>query len=176
MIEDPVDRQEFERIYMQYRKQMYFLAKALVTDHYSAEDIVHDVFTIIATRYMNTLRKIDNENDLRNYLMKATKNTCLNYLQKKAREQSILNEENKITKATVCDEELVEKICEKMEKEQVIAAIKALPEIYREVLYYRLIVDLSPIEIAKILNRNLTTVKKQVTRGKNMLREFMENA
>ena len=41
-----------------------------------AEDIVHDVFLRIATKYMAKISTIENETDLRNYLLKATKNAA----------------------------------------------------------------------------------------------------
>lgn len=82
MIEDTDQRSLFEQVYQQYRKQMYYLANTLLEDSAAAEDVVHDVFLRIASRHMPTIQRITDHNDLRNYLLKATKNTCLNHLKK----------------------------------------------------------------------------------------------
>ena len=174
VIEDSTDRIEFERIYMQYRKQMYYLAKSMIKDACDAEDIVHDVFIVLATKHMATVREMQSENDLRNYLLKATKNTCLNFLQRKEYERKILNEEKRnIMEQSVGDEAFLETICAKMEAKEIIRAVGLLPESYREVLYYRYVEELLPAEIAKGLDRKLTTVKKQLQRGKSMVLEIV---
>lgn len=174
VIEDSTDRIEFERIYMQYRKQMHYLANAMLKDACNAEDIVHDVFTVLAAKHMDTIRKIENENDLRNYLLKATKNTCLNFLHKREYERKFLKEEQrKTTEQFLDDEAFLENICAKAEAAQIIKAISSLPEPYREILHYRYVAELLPEEIAKSLNRKLTTVKKQLQRGKSLLLEIV---
>lgn len=73
LIDSESDRSQFEKIYYAYRKQMFFLAHKLTEDDGASEDIVHDVFYRIAQRHMKKVMKIKNENDLRNYLLKATK-------------------------------------------------------------------------------------------------------
>ena len=76
-IEDESDLRLFEEIYMNYRKRMFLVAKTVLRRDSSAEDIVHDVFLKIAKKHMATISKIRNDTDLRNYLLKATKNTVL---------------------------------------------------------------------------------------------------
>ena len=175
VIEDPTDQIEFERIYIQYRKQMYYLAKSIINDSCCAEDIVHDVFTVLAAKHMATLRKIKNEDDLRNYLLKATKNTCLNHLRSQTYERTVLEETQRIVTMQLEDESFLDKFCAKMDANMVVDAIKALPQAYRQVLYYRYVAEMSPPEIAKSLNRKLSTVKKQLQRGKNMLLETLNH-
>ena len=75
LIEDEGHRVEFEVIYKTYRKQMRMLAMSLLHNDADAEDVVHDVFYRIATRHMAFIRSLKKTEDVRNYLLKATKNT-----------------------------------------------------------------------------------------------------
>ena len=73
-IDDGSRRRLFEEIYFSYRKQMFLVARTVLKNDSDAEDIVHDVFLRIAKKYMAKISTIENETDLRNYLLKATKN------------------------------------------------------------------------------------------------------
>ena len=43
-IDDEIHRRLFEKIYMTYRKQMFLVARAVLSNDSDAEDAVHDVF------------------------------------------------------------------------------------------------------------------------------------
>ena len=43
-INDEIHRRLFEEIYMTYRKQMFLVARAVLSNDSDAEDAVHDVF------------------------------------------------------------------------------------------------------------------------------------
>ena len=47
-IDDEIHRRLFEKIYMTYRKQMFLVARAVLSNDSDAEDAVHDVFLKIA--------------------------------------------------------------------------------------------------------------------------------
>lgn len=169
LIDDAQTQSFFENIYHTYCKQMLSLARSVLKNDHDAEDAVHDVFEQIARNHLDTLQKITEERDLRNYLLKATKNTCLNHLKK----QVVLIPPEDLTKAKVTpelsDDEFLEKICTNADSEQIKAAIAALPEPYREVMYYHFVVELSIPETAKLTRKKVDTVKKQVSRGKQKL-------
>lgn len=85
LIDDEQQRIEFEEIYTTYRKQMILLAKSFLHNDADAEDVVHDVFLRIATKHMKFIQGLKDPEDVRNYLLKATKNTALNELKRKGR-------------------------------------------------------------------------------------------
>lgn len=82
-IDNDRDKKKFEEIYYNYRKQMAKVAMSIIQNPSDAEDIVHDVFFNIATRHMDTIHSIADATDLRNYLLKSTKNTAINRKTKK---------------------------------------------------------------------------------------------
>ena len=81
-IDDESHRRLFEEIYINYRKQMFLVARSVLGNDSDAEDIVHDVFLKIAKKHMTRISRIENDTDLRNYLLKATKHTALDHLRK----------------------------------------------------------------------------------------------
>lgn len=93
-IDDESHRRLFEEIYLSYRKQMFLVARTVLKNDSDAEDIVHDVFLRIAKKYMAKISTIENETDLRNYLLKATKNAALDHLRKHRHERVRTKEEN----------------------------------------------------------------------------------
>ena len=77
-LDDESDKKLFEEIYLSHRKQMVILAITILGSEDDAQDAVGDVFLRIAQKNWDTVKQIKDNTDLRNYLLKATKNTALN--------------------------------------------------------------------------------------------------
>ncbi len=175
LIDDEEDKNKFEKIYYAYRKQMAYVAMAIVHNEVDAEDIVHDVFLKIATRHMDTINHISEEADLRNYMLKATKNTALNWKEKK-KKVSCVKDETYLEPARIdlSDDRFIEYLCQRMEYERVVEAMKALEPRYRDALYYHFVLEISVPELAKYLNQSLSATKQQLVRGKKKLLDLLE--
>lgn len=172
LIDDEYQRIKFEEIYTTYRMQMVHLAKSFFQNESDAEDIVHDVFVRIATKHMKFIQQLSDREDIRNYLLKATKNTALNELKRKGRSYvSIedISESDLESFPDLTDDSFVELICTKAEYDTVVQTLLSMDEPYRDIMYYHFVMDLSVPESAKLLGRNLATAKKQLVRGKKML-------
>lgn len=171
-LDDESDKKKFENIYLSYRKQMVTLAVTLLDNEDDAQDIVGDVFLRIAQKNWDAVREIENKTDLRNYLLKATKNTCLNSIKSKKRENLSLNAVTKLNISGIedlSDNTFLEVICNKFEYDKVVEAIRSLNEKYRDVMYYHYVLELTVPQTAKTLNQSLTATKQQLVRGKKML-------
>lgn len=172
LIDDESDKRSFERLYHSYRKQMLSVARSVLPNDAEAEDIVHDVFVKVASRYMSTIKNLPQEEDVRNYLLKATKNTALNHIKKRARDSVSLNtvlEFHVGTSEDLTDEQFMEKIFAKLEHEKLINALCTLDTKYQEVIYYHFVLEMSIPKVAEVLNRKQGTVKMQLVRGKKLL-------
>ena len=173
-IDEEQEKLKFEKLYYAYRKQMAAVAMTVVCSQADAEDIVHEVFLNIAVRHMETLCKIFDERDLRNYMLKATKNTALNWKKKHSRWLFLENDtEAKSHTLELTDDKFVEVLCEKMEYERVIEAIKLLDCKYQNVLYYHFVLEIPVPQVAELLNQSLATTKKQLVRGKKKLLQIL---
>lgn len=150
---------------------MLHLALSFVHNQADAEDIVHDVFLNIAQRHMPIIKGIKNDNDMRNYLLKATKNTALNKLKSKQKFNLDISD---FVNSVVDDKDFTDILCSKYEYNQLITAIESLDDIYRNSLYYHFVLELPIKQVAKILNQSTSTTKKQLVRGKKKLLSLIE--
>ena len=176
-LDDDNDKELFEKIFNSYKKQMVVLAESLLKNEDDAEDVVGDVFLRIAQKNWDVVRGIKNETDLRNYLLKATKNTSLNMIKAKKKDNISLDtvsEYNINDIEELSDNTFLEMICNKFEYNMIIEAIQSLDTKYRDVLYYHFVLDLTVPKTAKSLNQTLTTTKKQLVRGKKILLSLLE--
>ena len=171
-LDDENDKELFANIYYSYRKQMVSVAIPILKNDEDAEDVVEDVFLRIAQKYFDIIRSIENETDLRNYLLKATKNTAINELKSKKKDNMSLDTVSEYNIGEIkelSDSTFIEVLCNKIDYDQILDAIKNLSEKYRYVLYYHFVMELTVPQTAKILNQSVPTTKKQIVRGKKML-------
>lgn len=176
-LDEANDKELFSNIYYSYRKQMVAVAIPILNNNADAEDVVEDVFLRIAQKYFDIIRSIKNETDLRNYLLKAAKNTAINRLKSQKKDNMSLDtvlEYNMSEIKELSDDTFIEVLCNKMDYDQIVDAIKNLSEKYRNVLYYHFVMELTVPQTAKALNQSLSTTKKQIIRGKKLLLSFLE--
>lgn len=171
LIDNDNNRKLFERIYYAYRKQMLTLAFDILENEDDAEDLVHDVFCNIAEKYMQSLQNIKNEQDMKNYLLKATKNSALNKKRDTKPHMSLHESEYMLNKDDMNDNEFLDMICNNISYQEVLYAIRSLDKKYEDVLYLHFVIGMTVPEVAEHLNRNKQTVKKQLLRGKILLLE-----
>lgn len=176
-LDEANDKELFSNIYYSYRKQMVAVAIPILNNNADAEDVVEDVFLRIAQKYFDIIRSIKNETDLRNYLLKAAKNTAINRLKSQKKDNVSLDtvlEYNMSEIKELSDDTFIEVLCNKIDYDQIVDAIKNLSEKYRNVLYYHFVMELTVPQTAKALNQSLSTTKKQIIRGKKLLLSFLE--
>lgn len=176
-LDDENDKELFANIYYSYRKQMISVAIPIVKNNDDAEDVVEDVFLRIAQKNFDVVRSIDNQTDLRNYLLKAAKNTAISKSKSKKKDNTSLDTVSEYNMAEIkelSDDTFIEVLCNKIDYDQIVAAIKNLSEKYRDVLYYHFVMELTVPQTAKALNQSLPTTKKQLVRGKKMLLSLLE--
>lgn len=171
-LDDDNDKKLFENMYLSYRKQMVAFAITILGNEDDAQDAVGDVFLRIAQKNWDVVRGIENETDLRNYLMKATKNTALNKIKGKKKENVSLDtimEYDMDGIEDLSDDTFLEVICNKFEYDKVVEAIRSLNEKYRDAMYCHYVMEMTVPQTAKSLNQKLSATKQQLVRGKKML-------
>ena len=172
VIEGDEDRRLFEKIYNKYRLPMMNMAKSILSNDMDAEDAVHDVFANVAAKHMTLMRRMENETDIKNYLLKAVKNTALNIIEKKKRVPFSTDDVNALElnyRSDTSDDDFVAQICRSSDYEAVLRAIREMDRKYSEVLYFHFVLEMPVREVAELLKRNNSTVKKQLVRGKKLL-------
>ncbi len=171
-LDDDNDQKLFEDMFLSYRKQMVTFAVTILGNEDDAQDAVGDVFLRIAQKNWDVVRDIKDETDLRNYLLKATKNTSLNKIKTKKKENVSLDtiiEYDMEGIEDLSDDTFLELICNKYEYDKVVQAIKLLNEKYRDAMYCHYVMEMTVPQTAKSLNQKLSATKQQLVRGKKML-------
>lgn len=171
-LDDDNDQKLFEDMLLSYRKQMVTFAVTILGNEDDAQDAVGDVFLRIAQKNWDVVRDIKNETDLRNYLLKATKNTSINKIKTKKKENVSLDtimEYDMDGIEDLSDDTFLEVICNKYEYDKVVQAIKLLNEKYRDAMYCHYVMEMTVLQTAKSLNQTLSATKQQLVRGKKML-------
>lgn len=175
-LDDAHDQRLFEDIYYSYRKQMVTLALSILGQKEDSEDAVSKVFLRIAEKNWDVVRGIKSNIDLRNYLLKAVKNTSLNMIKARKRENVSLDTISEYSLEGIeelSDNSFFEVICNRVEAEKVTNIIRQMNEKYCDVLYYHFVMDLTIPETAKSLNQSVAATKKQLVRGKKMLLKML---
>lgn len=90
-LDDTNDQRQFKDNYYAYRKRMVTLALSILGKKEDAEDAVSKVFLRIAEKNWDVVCRIKADTDFRNYLLKAVKNTSLNMIQAKRRDNVSLD-------------------------------------------------------------------------------------
>ncbi len=171
-LDDDNDKKLFENIYLSFRKQMVFLAMSILHNKSDAEDVVSEVFLNIAQHNWATVQRIKNQNDLRNYLLKATKNTSLNKIKEKSRHNLSLDTDpvfNIDGVENLADDTFLELIDTRFEYDKILTAIDSLDQKYRDVLYCHFILEMTINQTSKYLGKTLSATKQQLVRGKKIL-------
>ena len=167
LIEDDQRRDRLAELYKLYKQPMMDIAADILHNGHDAEDAVHTVFLNIATKRISILDDLSDIQDLKYYLLASARNAAVNML--KANNRTVSLDENTDTISALETADFIGMLCDHLEYEELVEIIKSIPSPYREALHYRYNLEMRPARIARLLNRSVSTVKKQLVRGKKML-------
>lgn len=132
------------------------LALARVGDKHRADDVVQEVFY----RFLKKDRKYESDEHLKAWLIKVTINCSKNVFL-----DSFFKNTVELTEDVVFNDP---------EESDVYSAVLSLPSKYRTVIHLFYYEDMPVKEIAEILNTKESTVKSQLHRAREMLREKLK--
>ena len=168
MVETKEDQSLFETIYYAYRKQMFYVAKRILQDDHLAEDALQEAFLGIAKQI--TLFRTLPENKTKAYVLTAAKNAAIN----------LGKREQKITQLQVSFEDAVsvsngDQVLEEQLYQEtygiLIAEISKLSSVQQDILLMKYANDLNCAQIAIVLGKKASTVRKELSRARQALKE-----
>lgn len=175
-LDDESDCELFKEIYTTYQQPMFYIANSILNNSSESEDVVHDVFLKVASKYMGFIKSLPNQQDVRNYLFKSAKNTALNTLRNQKQDHVSLDEIDDMDfnfYDPLTSEDFLKELCTHADYEMALNAIRKLDKKYSDVLYYHFVLEMTVPDVAKLLNRKVSTVKKQLVRGKKLLFSYL---
>ena len=163
------DKEAFTIIYNKYHKYLYVLAERYLKNSEMAEDIVQQVFV----KLWETLKNIDIQVNLKNYLYTMTKNHILNTIRDN-KELISLSYEN----AQIELKDETADFLKMLEESQLISllheGIDLLPPQKRDICYKKINENKSNQEIADELGITVNTVKSHYQESIKMLRIYFK--
>ena len=146
----------YDEIADKYIDTIYRLALSRTKSPHYAEDITQDVFV----KLLSVKKEFDSEEHLKAWLIRVAIN-----LTKDLFSSSWFKRTDELSEdVSYCDEE----------KSDLYYAVMNLPRKYRTVIHLHYYEGYSVEEIAKIIGATSGTVKSQLHRGRQMLKELME--
>ncbi len=163
---------DFEIIYNQYYKVLFYYALRFVTETKVAEDIIHDVFC----DFWIQRKTINLNQSFKSYLYTSVRNRSLDYIKSSYHKSKDFNStdqylEQYVYSALTTTEEY---IFSKELVEVLSIAIDNLPYRCKEVFLLSRSSDLKNREIAEKLNIHLKTVEKHITKALLEIKAHLE--
>jgi RNA polymerase sigma-70 factor (ECF subfamily) len=152
-----------EMIVREYSDMIYGVAMRYVRNRNEAEEVYSDVFY----RYFRRVRTFQCEEHRKAWLLRVTINCSKDYLMKRQYNVSIDGDMFETVDFSDVPHKALEDILD------VRAALKKLSDEYREVIELYYFNDLKVSEIAQMLQRKESTVKVQLMRGREKLKELL---
>jgi RNA polymerase sigma-70 factor (ECF subfamily) len=173
--------QAFALLLAQYSQPIYSLIARSLRDPADAADVTQDVFV----KVFRNISSFHAESTLRTWIYRIALHEASNqrrwWGRHKRQELTIDAETENEEGETFCmadalaarDASPYECAARSQLRERVVAALRNLPEAFREVVVLREIEGFGYEEIAEMLDVNLGTVKSRLTRGRAALREAL---
>ena len=161
-------KQQFEEVYAKEVDSLFKYCALRVSSKTQAMDIVQDVFIELWQVYQKG-EEVKNDRAL---LFTILRNRIIDWYRKKKALSldSMMEKRDGEPSFEPRDIKAEESIVFSAESKRAVEAINTLDDTYREVLYLRLIEDLTPEEIGSVLDLNANTVSVRITRGLEKLR------
>lgn len=162
-----------EYLVEKYNKLVYKICYDMLGSSLDAQDTTQEVYLSL---YINFERYGNlSENDIKNIICKIALNKCKDILKSKARKLQNLTSDDQIALENYeSDNDIEEEIYLKDRANYLSKIISELKEPYNDVLRKYYLEELSLEEIAKLRNTSKATIKMQIHRGKNLLKEKIE--
>ena len=163
------------KLYQDYYGCVYRNIKKRTNNSNDAEDLANDTFLKLADKV--PLLRTFSSCELTAYVVYTARSVASNYNKHKGvqNKHMFFGEKDDIALDIYDREDSIEdKIVSKEEKAVLVNAILKLPEKYKNLLYFKYILEKSDEEIAKILSIAPHSVRQYLTRARREARKIME--
>ena len=161
--------QNIEEIYKEYSTSVYKYLFCLTQNKEISEDLTQETFAIA----VKDIKRFRGECKLSVWLCQIAKHLWYKELKKKNKNINVSFEE--INENALYDEMLEENLCAKEEKLKLFKDMQKLDEKSREVMYLRMVGNLSYEEIGEILGKTSNWSRVTFYRAKQKIREENNN-
>lgn len=163
-------KQKLEEIYCIHGSLMLRVAMDVLHQKEDAEDAVQNSIISMA-RHMDVLGTAEDYRTV-SYICTVVRHAAIDIYRKKGKGDASYDE---IEAEPAGSFNIEQEVCDEEGVSRIVAAIDRLDEGYREVLSLFYLNELSPGEIADVLNRPYNTIRSQINRGRKILRQSLKD-
>jgi RNA polymerase sigma-70 factor, ECF subfamily len=162
------DSLAFERLVTRYQSSVYNFIRRHIGDRHTAEDLTQEVFF----RVYRAASEFESRGKVRTWIFKIAFNLCLNELKRMRRLRGL---HDSLTAQAMLEAEgsSAGVVCHRELEEEVLSAMRRLPESQRAALLLRAGEGLSYLEISKVLGVSVSSVESLIFRARSRLREAL---
>ena len=173
-IENDQDRNLVADVYEKNKRKLYLISFNILHNRYDAEDCVHDVIKILID-CLDIYKSYDELHKI-NFISRVCKNISLNKYNRNRNQWQHETSINDETFVELVDENAdIEKIVINQETQQRLTElVDSLPSIHKDILFYKLFLNLDNNTIAKILNISNSSVNVRFHRARKKLIELIK--
>lgn len=151
---------DFTQVIEKYSDNIYRIALVHTRNEADAKDIVQDTFLKYVTRIKQG-NPFESEEHEKAWLIRVTINKCTDL------NRSWISKSSELSDDIISANDFIS------DSDDVLNAVNRLPENYKNVIHLFYFEEYSINEISNILDMKINTVKTHLSRGRNMLREFL---
>lgn len=168
------DPAAFEEIYAEHEKMVFNLALRMTGDREDAAELTQEVFL----RVYRHLERFRGRSTLKTWIFRIAINCCRSRFRRRKLPFLDLGPEPEAVLERVADprSDPERDALNRGLKEQLEAALRRVPTVFREAVILRDVYGFSYEEISHILRVRVGTVRSRIARGRDRLREAMEGA
>ncbi len=169
ILETESERSEFEKLYLAYRDEMFFIAHMFLRNVHDAEDAVHEAF----------LRAANNASQVLGLARKKQRVFLCSLVRSISSDMHDSNERHKGSgqgMTAVPDDEgtLDERLIRKGDHEALIGFIMNMSSGLKDAMYMKYVAGLSNPEIAAALDISENTLRQRLYTGRRLIKEYIE--
>jgi RNA polymerase sigma factor (sigma-70 family) len=158
-------RLEFNNHILQLSRKLYIVAYRFLKNQEEAEDAVQEVFI----RLWNRRDRLEEYKSVEALAVTTTKNYCIDQIRKI---RTIPFDSVPANSAVIDSRESPDNVLERSEAAKILnGIIDNLPDNYREIIRKKEIDGLSYDEIAQATDQNINTLRVNLSRARNMIRD-----
>ncbi len=172
MLEDPVEHEWMETLYIQHRKLMMSASHYYLSNSQYVEDVVNDSIIRLYEK-IDLLRTLDS-NALKAYIVTVVRNTAFNYLRKQKSISQHFLYLSDYSAETICADDNVEQTVESRDQLALVRIlINGLPEKEQCAIRLKIEGGLEYEEIAEIMNTSPSNVRQLISRARKHIQEAL---
>ncbi|MFD0761319.1 RNA polymerase sigma factor [Lutibacter aestuarii] len=162
------DQKAFESLYNKYRDDIYAFSYSLLKSKHNAEEILQDVYLQI----WQNKHKLNPKLSFKSFIFTCARNASLNFLKRAINEKSL--KESIFYKTSNLSNNILDKLLNDEYEVLRLKAIKELPPKRKIIFLMSREEGKSYEEISAELNISISTVKNQMSKALDSIRDFLQ--